>query len=369
MAKRDYYEVLGVDKNVSKQELKKAYRNLAKQYHPDRNKEADAEAKFKEVQEAYDVLSDDQKKQAYDQFGHAGTQGFGGAGGFGGFNGGGFGGFDAGDFGNINDIFEQFFGGGFGGFSGAGRGQSNKGPQRGNDLEMTLTLDFMEAVFGLETEIKYTRQNSCTRCGGSGAKDPSKVKECDECHGSGTVIRTSNTFLGQIQTRATCPTCHGEGKIVREKCPACNGETTRDETEVFKIKVPAGVPDGVTIRYQGKGNAGKKGGTTGDLFLNIEVKPHDIFERRGNDIYMDHEISSVTATLGADVRVPTVHGDVTMKVPSGTQPEHVLKLKGRGGPKFRGDGNGDQYVRLKVKIPTKLSKEQKKIWEQLAKVI
>lgn len=354
MNKRDYYEVLGLKKGATKQEIKSAYRKLAKEYHPDRNKEKDADVKFKEAQEAYEALSDDQKRGAYDQFGHAGTQGFGG---------GDAGGFNPNDFGNINDIFEQFFGSGFGGFG--ARGAQRAGPARGNDIEVNLKLDFEEAIFGTEKNVEYKRKTTCETCKGTGAHDPDKVETCPTCKGEGQVVRTSQTFLGNIQTRSVCPTCKGEGQVAEEKCKNCHGETTEDTKEKFNVKVPQGIPDNVTLRFKGKGNAGKKGGEYGDLFVNIEIKSHDRFERREDDIYIDEDLDAVTATLGGTITVPTVHGDVDLKIPNGTQPGKVLRLKNQGAPKFRGGGNGDQYVRLNVFIPKKLSRKEKKLWKEI----
>lgn len=357
MAKKDYYDVLGISKGSTKKEIKSAYRKLAKEFHPDRNKEEDAEAKFKEVQEAYEVLYDDQKRSAYDKFGHAGTQGFGGGGaGFGGFDGG----FDF-DMGNIGDIFEQMFGGGFGGFS---RGSQN-GPSKGQDIAVSLKLEFNEAVFGEEKVLKYKRRTTCDKCDGTGADNPKDVETCSTCQGQGRVARVQQTFIGNVQTVVACPDCRGEGKIIEKKCEKCNGNTFNDEQHDFTIKIPSGIPDGVTLRFQGQGHAGKKGGGYGDLYVEVEVTSDEILERRGNDIYMDVIISAEDAVLGANVPVKTVHGNETMKVPSGTQPETILKLSGKGGPKFRGKGNGDQYVRILVKIPKKLSNAEKKIWEEL----
>lgn len=363
MSKRDYYEVLGIDKSASKKDLKSAYRKAAKQYHPDRNKAPDAEAKFKEVQEAYDVLSDDQKRKAYDQFGHAGTEGFGGGGA--GFNGGGFG-FE--DMGNINDIFEQFFGGGFSGFSGfSGRGPANQ-PKRGQDIETTVKLTFEEAVFGTEKKIDYKRKVRCNTCNGSGAKQGTTPETCPTCNGQGRVARVQQTFLGNIQTVVTCSNCGGEGKVIKEKCSVCFGNGVKEEVSNFAMKVPQGIPDGVTLRFKDRGNAGHKGGSYGDLFINIEVQPDENLERRGDDIYTDVQIDAVTAVLGDSIQVRTVHGKKELKIPAGTQPETVLKMSGDGAPRFRGKGNGNQYVRIMVTIPKSLTKEQKQLWESLNKI-
>lgn len=363
MSKRDYYEVLGISKSASKQEIKKAYRQLAKQYHPDRNKEEGAEDKFKEVQEAYEILSDEQKRSAYDQYGHAGTQGFGG--GMGGF--GNFGDFQeafgGADLGGLGDILGSFFGGGFQG--GGGRGRASR--SRGSDLQVTITLEFEEAVFGVEKNIEYERFVSCEHCNGIGAKD-GELETCSTCNGNGQVAQVQRTILGSMQVVTTCPTCGGTGKVAKTPCEHCDGKGRNKVKDSLKINIPAGIPDGVTLRFQGKGNAGEKGGTAGDLFVNIEVKEHAVLERRGNDIYMDTHVDVVTAVLGGEVRVPTVHGDVMMKIPAGTQSEKVLRLKSKGGPIFKKNENGDQYVRIIVDIPEKLSSEQRKLWESLKEV-
>lgn len=360
MAKRDYYEVLGVGKSSTKQEIKKAYRKLAKQYHPDRNKEAGAEEKFKEVQEAYDILADDQKRSAYDQYGFAGTQGFGGGGaGMGGFSG------------NMQDFMDQFGGaggsfGGLGDLLGGFFGGTTKrsGRSVGSDIEVTLTLKFEEAVFGTEKEFEYERFKECSTCNGTGAEG-GKVKMCQTCNGNGQVAQVQRTILGSMQVVTTCPNCKGLGEVPENMCKTCGGTGKQREKDTMKIKIPAGIPDGVTLRFTDKGNAGEKGAGYGDLFVNIEVEAHSTFERRGNDIYMDLHIDVLTAVLGGEVTVPTVHGEVIMKVPEGTQSEKVLRLKGKGGPVFKEAKNGDQYVRLIVDIPERISKEERNAWEQL----
>lgn len=358
MSKRDYYEVLGLNKSADKKEIKKAYRKLAKQYHPDRNKEEGAEEKFKEVQEAYEVLSDEQKKSAYDQYGHAATQGFGGGGAsyedlsqaFG-------------DMGGLGDLLGGFFGGNFAnaGFSGGGRRGRD---ERGADLEMDLDLSFEDAVFGTKKIVKYNRKNRCSACSGTGAEG-GKMKTCPTCNGRGQIIKTQNTMLGAMQVAQTCPTCNGLGEIPEKVCKVCNGATVVEEQTELEVKIPAGIPDGVNLRFKDKGSAGRNKGSFGDLYLNINVEDHSILERRGNDIYMDKHISVYEAVLGGEVDIPTVHGDVVMKIPEGTQSEKILRLKEKGGPKFRQNGNGDQYVRLIVDIPTDLSKEEKNKWYDL----
>jgi molecular chaperone DnaJ len=359
--KRDYYEVLGVGKEASKTDIKKAYRKLAKEKHPDRNKSEHAETEFKEVQEAYEVLSDENKRKAYDQFGHAGAQGFGG--GFGGFDG--FSNF-AGGFEDLNDIFSQFFGDSFGGFGRGGAGRASG--TRGADIEATLRIEFDEAVFGKYKTISYMRKVACSECKGTGAENATAYKTCEDCKGTGTVTRIQQTFLGSVQTSGVCPTCGGKGKIITSHCKRCGGEGREEKAEDFKIKIPPGIPDGVTLRFAERGNAGKNGGTYGDLFITIEVEPHQSLERRGDDIYSEVEISPVLATLGGEVQVESVRGEISLKIPPGTQPGKIFRLSDKGGPKFRGQGNGDQYVQIKVIMPQKLSRKQRALWEELEKV-
>jgi len=363
MAKRDYYEVLGLSKSASKDEIKKSYRSLAKQYHPDRNKEADAETKFKEVQEAYEVLNDDQKRKAYDQYGFAGTQAFSGGSGFGGSGFGGFNGFEGfqADLGGVEDLLGSFFGSSFGGFGFGGQERKNN---RGADLEFNLQIEFEEAIFGTEKTVSYKRDAKCEVCNGSGSKNGKKIT-CTTCAGKGKVVQVQNTLLGKMQVVNTCPACNGTGELIEENCLNCGGRGIVSAKEDFKIKIPAGIPDGVTLRFEGKGNYGRNGGAAGDLYVTIEVKSHKSLERKGNDIYLDKEIDIVTAVLGGEIEVPTVHGDVFMNIPAGTQSEQVLRLKGKGGPKFRERGNGDQFVKIIVKVPQKLNSKQKKLWEQL----
>lgn len=357
--KRDYYEVLGLSKSASKDEIKKSYRKLAKQYHPDRNKAPDAETKFKEVQEAYEVLSDDQKKAAYDQYGFAGTQAFNN----GGFGGQGFGGFQSTDLGDLEDLLGNFFGSGFGGFGGSSFGKRSQ-KSSGSDLEVTLKLSFMEALFGVEKNIEYQRDETCKTCSGTGAKN-GNYKTCSECGGRGQTVQVQRTILGSMQMVSTCRTCGGSGKEISEKCETCHGKGIKKVTDNFKIKIPAGIPDGVTLRFTGRGDAGEKGGSYGDLYVQIDVSSHAFFERKGNDIYLTKHIDVPTAVLGDVVKVPTVHGEVKMKIMPGTQSGTVIRLKNQGGPLFRGRGNGDQYVKIIVDIPTKLNREEKKLWEEL----
>lgn len=353
MSKRDYYEVLGVSKTATQDELKKAYRKLARKYHPDLNKDnPEAEEKFKECNEAYDVLSDEQKRAQYDQFGHAAFENGGMGGGPGGF--GGFGG--AGGFGGsgMEDIFDMFFGG-----QGGRGGRSNAGPQRGSDLRFDLEISFEEAAFGVEKEINLYRDEQCEHCHGDGAEPGSKVETCPECHGSGYVRFTQNTMFGQMVNERPCSRCHGEGKIISEPCKKCRGKGTEKKNKKLKVKIPAGVNDGSRLRVAGEGEVGAKGGPSGDLYVYIYVRPHKYFERDGTTVMCEVPISIVQATLGAEIKVPTLDGQVTMRIPEGTQPGKVLRLKGKGIPSLRGGGRGDQLVRIKVVVPTKLNDKQK----------
>ena len=363
--KRDYYEVLGVAKDASADDIKKAYRKLARKYHPDLNKDnPDAADKFKEVNEAYSVLSDEQKRAQYDQFGMAAFENGGfsaggpGAGGFGGFEGfGGAGGFGGG----MDDIFDMFFGGG------GRRGQAaDNGPKRGNDLRFDLDLTFEEAAFGVEKEIALRRDEECDHCHGTGAEPGSKVETCPDCHGTGQVRSVQNTVLGQMQTVTTCPRCHGEGKIVSDPCHECHGSGLKKEVKHLKVKIPAGVDNGSRLRVANEGAAGTKGGPHGDLYVYLFVKPHKFFQREGNDVYCEVPINIVEATLGAEKEVPTLDGKVVIKIPEGTQPGRVMRLRGKGIPRLRGSGRGDQLVRIKVVVPTKLKEKQKKILQQFA---
>lgn len=365
---KDFYEVLGVNKDADKSEIKKAYRRLAKEKHPDRNKSENAEAEFRQVQEAYEVLSDENKRKAYDQYGKAGVSGFGGAGsgGFGGFDQGGFGGFSRGFSGanaeDISDIFEQFFGSGFGGFGGNARSEATT---RGADIEATLRIGFDEAVFGKYKTLNYKRFETCGQCKGVGAKSREDVSTCKQCKGSGRVTRVRQSFLGTIQTAETCGTCGGSGKIIEHKCSKCQGEGRVEVEEEFKLKVPPGIPDGVTLRFRDRGNAGKRGGNSGDLYVTIEVEQDPDLERRGDDIYSEIEIPITTAVLGGEEEIRTVRGEVTIKIPAGTTHGKVLRLSEKGGPKFRGSGNGDHYVKINLEIPQRLTKKQRQLWEEL----
>lgn len=353
MAKKDYYEVLGVSKTASQDELKKAYRKLALKYHPDRNKgNAEAEQKFKEISEAYGVLSDESKRAQYDQLGpdafeQAQAGGAGGnpfGGGFGGFSGSG-----------MEDIFDMFFGG----QGGRGGRSGNAGPQRGADLRFDLEITFEEAAFGVEKEISLYRDETCEHCHGTGAEPGSKVETCPDCHGTGYVRFTQNTMFGQMVNERPCSKCHGEGKIVSSPCKECRGKGTQKKNKRLKVKIPAGVDNGSRLRVSGEGEAGAKGGPNGDLYVYLYVKQHKFFDRDGTTVLCEVPINIVQATLGAEIKVPTLDGQVTMKVPEGTQPGRVMRLKGKGIPSLRGGTRGDQLVKIKVVIPAKLSDKQK----------
>ncbi len=341
--KRDYYEVLGVGKTASETEIKQAYRKLARQHHPDVNPgDKEAEAKFKEATEAYDVLSDGDKRARYDQFGHAGVDPNQ-AGGFGG-------GFDMG--GGFGDIFDMFFGGG-------GGGQRRNGPQRGSDLRYDMTLTFEEAAFGTEKEIEIPRMESCSDCQGSGAAAGTHPTTCPQCRGAGQVKTAQRTPFGQFQTVRTCPQCHGEGKIISSPCKTCNGQGKVRHVKTLKINIPVGSEDSLSLRLNGDGEAGTRGGPPGDLYIVLHVKPHKFFDREGNDVFCEVPITFVQAALGTEIDVPTLDGAVKMKIPEGTQTSTVFRLKGHGIPYRRGSGRGDQHVRVVVATPTKLTEKQK----------
>lgn len=351
--KRDYYEVLGVQKGASDDEIKKAYRKLSKQYHPDINKEADAEDKFKEISEAYEVLSDPQKRAAYDQYGHAGTDpNFGGgAGGFGGFGGGAGGGFGNAGFG-FEDIFESFFGGG-------GRQADPNAPRQGADLQYSINLDFEEAIFGVEKEIKYNREEVCHTCHGNGAKPGTEPVVCHKCHGSGTINVEHQTPLGRVMSRQTCDVCHGTGKEIKDPCPTCHGSGHEKRPHTVKVNVPAGVEDGQQMRLADQGEAGVNNGPYGDLYVVFKVAQSDIFDREGSEIYYTLPLSFVQAALGDEVAVPTVHGDVKLKIPAGTQTGTKFRLRGKGAPKLRGNSTGDQQVTVQIITPKNLNEQQR----------
>lgn len=358
MSKRDYYEVLGISKDASADEIKKAFRKAAVKYHPD--KEGGDEAKFKEANEAYEVLKDQQKRQRYDQFGHAGVGGASGGGGGGGNPFEGFGGngqgfeFNFGD-GGLGDIFGQFFG---------GQGQQrNQGPGRGRDVQTNLTLTFEEAVFGVEKDISITLDDTCSHCKGTTAEPGYDLKTCDTCKGSGQQTRVMNTIFGPIQQAVTCPTCKGKGKIPEKICTVCKGKGTERREQKIKLKVPAGVDDGATIRLAGRGEA-IAGGEKGDLYVALRVRPHKHFTREGNIILSEEHVGMVDAALGVEIDVDTVDGPVRMKVPAGTQSGTDFKLSSHGVPNLRSESRGPHIVSIVVDTPTRLSKKQKELLEQ-----
>jgi len=359
MKKRDYYEVLGVSKNASKEEIKKAYRKLALKYHPDKGGSKEDEAKFKEANEAYEVLKDEQKKKAYDQFGHSapnmgsGGQGFGwddfakGGYGTGGFN------INFEDLGGINDIFGQMFGGG-----------RSQGPKRGSDIEVQLTIDLMEAVSGLEKEMILDKLNKCDRCKGNGAEPGSKIKTCPECKGSGQVKKAQQTIFGTIAQVATCGECKGSGQIPEKKCSKCFGEGRIKERKAIKIKIPAGIEDGQTIRISGKGEPGPIGHPEGDLYVNVRIRSDKEFMREGPNIISNIEISFPGAALGTEAKVKTVQGTVTLKIPAGTQSGKTFRIQGKGMPIIDSGQYGDHLVKVHVKTPTRMSRKQKRLLEE-----
>ena len=360
--KRDYYEVLGLSKGASEDDIKKAYRKLAKQYHPDVNKAPDAEAKFKEINEAYEVLSDPQKKQTYDQFGFAGMDG---AGGFGsGF--GGFGGMNMDDLGDIFSSFMGGMGGGFSGFNFGGRSSRRTGPIKGDDRLMSLEIDFLEAAHGVTKTINVTVEKTCEACNGTGAESKSDIETCPTCHGSGKVLRQSRTPFGMIQQQSVCPDCNGTGKRIKKKCSKCNGTGYNTIREQVEVKIPAGINSGQQVRSSGYGERGENGGSNGDLYIEVIVRPHKYFVREGNNVYIKVPISSLDATLGTKVDVPTPNGEVELEIPAGSQPGTKLRLKGCGIKDLRSNNIGDEYVELDVSIPKKLSKEEKELYEKLA---
>ena len=351
--KRDYYEVLGVAKTASEDEIKSAYRKLAKKYHPDLNPgNAEAEAKFKEVNEAYGVLSDADKRAKYDQYGTADPQaGFGG----GGFSGG-FGGFGSGGFsGGFEDIFENIFGG----FTGSRR--SNNAPEQGRDLGVDMELTFEEAAFGAKKEINLTREESCDECGGSGAAKGTTAEVCQACHGSGQVRTTQNTVFGSFSSTQQCTACHGTGRIIRTPCKKCGGKGRIRRARRISINVPAGIDNGQAITLRGEGEQGKRGGAAGDLYVYFSVKPHKLFKRRGNDIYLEVAVSFANAALGAEITVPTLEDSIKYKIPEGTQPGTVFRIRGKGIKRLGGNDRGDMYITVGVEIPRRLSSKQKEL--------
>ena len=353
--KRDYYEVLGVSKSASDDEIKKAYRKLAKQYHPDRNPgDKAAEAKFKEANEAYEVLSDKSKRAKYDQFGHAGVDpNFGGGGGFGG----GFGGFDMGDV-DLGDIFGSFFGGGFGGFGGGGASRASA-PQKGESLRASLTVSFEEAAFGCEKEIELSRTEPCTDCHGSGCAPGTTAETCPDCRGAG-VVRIQRGGGGfAFSTTAPCSRCGGKGKIIHTPCKSCGGAGSVRRKKRITVTIPAGIDDGQAVSLRGQGNAGKNGGPSGDLIVGIRVKPHPQFQRDGTTVLYEQSVSFYQAAMGAELEIPTIDGSVKWTLPAGTQPGTTFRLRGKGIPELRGRGRGDQFVTVRVQVPRSMTGEQK----------
>lgn len=348
LSKRDYYEVLGVDKGASQEEIKKSFRKLARQYHPDVNKAANAEEQFKEVKEAYDVLSDDQKRAQYDQFGHVDpNMGMGGGAG-------------GADFGGFGDIFDMFFGGG------GGARRNPNAPQRGNDLQYSMTIEFKEAIFGKEMDITIPRTETCDRCHGSGAKPGTKPETCGVCRGTGQQEVIQNTAFGRIVNRRVCSQCNGQGVLIKDRCGECHGAGKVKKQRKIHVKIPAGVDEGAQLRVSGEGESGTKGGPSGDLYIVIRVKPHDYFERDGDDIYCEVPLTFAQAALGDEIEIPTLTEKVKLKIPSGTQTGTFFRLKGKGVPRLRGIGQGDQHVKVTVVTPTKLSDEQRDLLRQFA---
>ncbi|MDQ0222916.1 molecular chaperone DnaJ [Streptococcus moroccensis] len=352
MNNTEYYDRLGVSKNASADEIKKAYRKMSKKYHPDINKEAGAEQKYKDVQEAYETLSDDQKRAAYDQYGPAGANG--------GFGGGGFnGGFDGGGFGGFEDIFSSFFGGG-------GATRNPNAPRQGDDLQYRVNVKFEEAIFGTEKEVKYNREASCHTCHGSGAKPGTSPVTCGRCHGSGVINVDTQTPLGMMRRQVTCDVCHGRGQEIKDPCQTCHGSGHEKQAHSVNVKIPAGIETGQQIRLAGQGEAGFNGGPYGDLYVVVNVLASDKFERNGTTILYNLDISFVQATLGDTVDIPTVHGDVEMTIPAGTQTGKRFRLRGKGAPQLRGNGQGDQFVTVNIVTPTKLNDRQKEALKAFA---
>ncbi len=358
--KRDYYDILGVEKNISGDELKKAYRKLALKYHPDRNKEEGAEEKFKEISEAYGVLSDSEKRAKYDQYGHAGVDGR----------------WSQEDiFRDVNfeDIFRGYGGGGSSGLGGifgsifGGGGRRRGGPQRGSDLRIDLAIKFEEAYKGVEKSIKLPRTENCSTCGGSGAKPGTNPQTCKTCGGSGQATRAQQTPFGQFMTTSTCPTCRGRGKVVDDPCTECHGNGKVQKKRTIKVKVPAGIESGSRMRVTGEGEHGSAGGPPGDLFVDIYVKPHKLFKRMGNDVVVGADINFTQAALGDEIMVPTVDGKVKLKVPAGTQTGATFRVKDKGMPNIHGYGQGDLHVQVNVKVPKKLDSKQKRLLREFAK--
>ena len=359
--KRDFYEVLGVKKGVSEDELKKAYRKLAKENHPDLHPgDKECEARFKEINEAYEVLSDPDKRAKYDQFGHAAfdpSQGFGGGGGFGGFEG----------FGGFGDIFSDIFGGGFG--FGGGGGRNPNAPRKGDNLRATVNIKFEEAAFGVKKDVFVSKIEQCPDCKGTGCAEGTTAEVCPDCKGTGTVMSTKRTPFGMVQSSEQCPKCKGRGKIIHSPCKTCRGMGSVRRQHKVSVSIPAGIDDGQTISLKGQGNAGLNGGPAGDLLITVLVQPHARFERDGASILLDQEISFAQAALGAEVEVPTLDGKVKLNIPEGTQTGTTFRLKGKGVPFLRGSGRGDQFVTVKVAVPRGMTSTQKDALRQYAETM
>lgn len=353
MAKRDYYEVLNVRRDASADEIKSAFRNMARQYHPDINKDPGAEESFKEINEAFAILSDPDKRAAYDRYGHEGLNGMGGMP----------------DFTNIDltDIFEGLFGfGGMGGMSGA---RQRNAPRRGQDLGQTIEITFEEAAFGVEKEIQITRDETCSVCRGTKAEPGTHPQRCGQCEGRGEIRQVRQTFLGSMVQVVTCPTCSGSGEIISSPCKNCRGRGLERKTSTKTVPIPAGVDQGTQIRLAGEGQPGINNGQNGNFYLEVQVKPHQYFRRKKDDVYLDVNLNIAQATLGADIEVPTLYGMEKISVPAGTQPGRVFTLRGMGMQRLRSSGKGDQVVMVNVQVPTKVSPEQRVLLEQLAETL
>lgn len=353
MAKRDYYETLGVPRNASPEELKSAFRRQAREYHPDVNSLPDAEERFKEINEAYAVLSDGEKRSVYDRYGHDGLSGMGGMPDF-----------TKVDFSDVFEGLEDIFNFGFG-----RRGRSRNRPRRGADLSYVIKLDFEEAVFGAEKEIEFTRDEVCSSCKGSGAEPGTSPTRCGTCNGAGEVRTVRQTFIGSMVQVATCPTCQGKGEVISTPCRTCRGHGQERKTVKKTVSVPAGIDSGNQIRIAGEGQPGTNGGPHGNLYIEISVKKHKYFQRRKNDIFLDLNINVAQATLGAEVDVPTLEGTAKLKIPSGTQPGKTFRMRSKGIPHLRGSGRGDMMVVVNIQIPTRLSKEQRQLFDELAETL
>jgi molecular chaperone DnaJ len=355
---RDYYEILGVGRGADKNEIKQAFRRLAREYHPDVSKHDDAEGRFKEINEAYEVLSDDDKRARYDRFGHAGVQG---NGGYSGAGGAGFGGFE--------EIFEEFFSS----FGGTRSGRRRSGPRPGADRRVNVSVTFEESVFGVEKEVQFERLENCESCSGTGAEPGTTPVRCTQCNGTGEVRQVQQTFLGPMVQVGTCPRCNGRGETVSSPCATCRGSGRMRKQAILSVQIPAGVREGLQIQIRGEGDAGETGAPSGNLFVVVQVQEHEYFKRKDNDIILDITLNVAQAALGDKVIVPTVDGDVELVIPPGTQTGRVFRMRGKGVPRLRSDGSnsgrGDQLVYVQVDIPTRLTDEQRQLFEQLAQTL